>query len=133
MSVVTIVGVTVIAAFLAVLIRKYHPEYSMAISLMTGVLILILLISQLSPVFSRLHTLLDSTSLPDEYGMVLFKALGISLLAQLSADACRDAGENAMAEKAELAGKVFLLMLALPLFEKIAELAVQLMNGGEAG
>ena len=34
-----------------------------------------------------------------------------------------------MAEKAELAGKVFLLLLALPLFEKIAELAVQLING----
>ena len=133
MSVVTIVGITVVAAFLAVLIRRYHPEYSMAIGLITGILVLALLIGQLMPIFNRLRTLLDSASLPAEYGLVLFKALGISLLAQLSADACRDAGENAMAEKAELAGKVFLLILALPLFEKIAELAVQLMNGGEAG
>ena len=122
-----------VAAFLAVLIRRYHPEYSMAIGLITGILVLALLIDQLMPIFNRLRTLLDSASLPAEYGLVLFKALGISLLAQLSADACRDAGENAMAEKAELAGKVFLLILALPLFEKIAELAVQLMNGGEAG
>ena len=122
-----------VAAFLAVLIRRYHPEYSMAIGLITGILVLALLIGQLMPIFNRLRTLLDSASLPAEYGLVLFKALGISLLAQLSADACRDAGENAMAEKAELAGKVFLLILALPLFEKIAELAVQLMNGGEAG
>ena len=60
----------------------------------------------------------------------MFKALGICLLSQLAADACRDAGENAMAEKAELAGKVFLLLLALPLFEKIAELALTLINGG---
>ena len=122
-----------VAAFLAVLIPRYHPEYSMAIGLITGILVLALLIGQLMPIFNRLRTLLDSASLPAEYGLVLFKALGISLLAQLSADACRDAGENAMAEKAELAGKVFLLILALPLFEKIAELAVQLMNGGEAG
>ena len=55
------------------------------------------------------------------------------MLAQLSADACRDAGETALAEKAELAGKVFLLLIALPLFEKVAELAVRLMNGGGAG
>ncbi|MDD2361919.1 MAG: SpoIIIAC/SpoIIIAD family protein [Oscillospiraceae bacterium] len=129
----TIAGVTVIAAFLAVLIRRYHPEYSMAIGLITGILILGMLIIQLVPIFGRLQILLNSTSIPSEYGSVLFKALGISLLAQLSADACRDAGENAMAEKAELAGKVFLLILALPLFEKIAELAVQLMNGGETG
>ncbi|NLN81919.1 MAG: stage III sporulation protein AD [Clostridiales bacterium] len=133
MSVVTIVGITVIAAFLAVLLRRYHPEYSMAIGVITGAVVLILLLSQLAPVLGRLQALLRSASLPEEYGIILFKALGISLLAQLSSDACRDAGENAMAEKAELAGKVFLLILALPLFEKVAELAVRLMNGGEAG
>ncbi len=133
MGIVTIAGITVIAAFLAVLIRRYHPEYSMAIGLITGTLILGMLIIQLAPVFSRLQALLNSTSLPSEYGSVLFKALGISLLAQFSADACRDAGENAMAEKAELTGKVFLLILALPLFEKIVELAVHLMNGGDTG
>lgn len=129
MSIVTVVGLTVIAAFLAVLIRRHHPEYSMAISLMTGIIVLSLLLTQITPVIDRLSTLLSSASLPEEYGMILFKALGISLLAQLAADACRDAGESALAEKAELAGKIFLLVLALPLFEKIAELAVKLMNG----
>lgn len=130
MSIVTIIGITVVAAFLAVLLRRYNPEYSMAIGLIAGVVILALLLNQITPVISRLKTLLNSTSLPEEYGLILFKALGICLLSQLSADACRDAGETAMASKAELAGKIFLLLLALPLFEKIAELAVQLMNGG---
>ncbi len=130
MSMVAVLGITVVAAFLAVLLRKYHPEYSMAVGLITGILILALLLTQIAPVIGRLKTLLDSSSLPEEYGLVLFKALGVCLLSQLAADACRDAGENAMAEKAELAGKVFLLLLALPLFEKIAELALQLINGG---
>lgn len=133
MNIVTVVGITVVAAFLAVLLRRYHPEYSMAIGLITGVLVLAYLIVQIAPVVSRLKTLLNSASLPEEYGLILFKALGICLLSQLAADACRDAGETAMAGKAELAGKVFLLLLALPLFEKIAELAVQLMNGGTVG
>lgn len=44
-------------------------------------------------------------------------------------DACKDAGESALASKAELAGKLMLLMLALPLFEKIAQLAASLING----
>ena len=130
MSMVAVLGITVVAAFLAVLLRRYHPEYSMAVGLITGILILILLLTQIAPVVSRLKVLLDSSALPEEYGLILFKALGICLLSQLAADACRDAGENAMAEKAELAGKVFLLLLALPLFEKIAELALTLINGG---
>lgn len=127
---VAVIGITVVAAFLAVLLRRYHPEYSMAIGLIAGVVVLALLLSQIAPVVGRLSTLLNASSLPEEYGLVLFKALGVCLLSQLAADACRDAGETAMAEKAELAGKVFLLLLALPLFEKIAELVLSLMNGG---
>ena len=41
--------------------------------------------------------------------------------------------EAALAGKAELAGKVGLIMLSLPLFQKIAELAVSLMNGKAVG
>ena len=52
---------------------------------------------------------------------------------QLAADACRDAGENAMAAKAELAGKAAMLLLSLPLFEKVAELAASLIGGTGAG
>ena len=107
MSMVAVIGITVVAAFLAVLLRRYHPEYSMAIGLITGILVLALLLTQVAPVVGRLQTLLDSSSLPSEYGLILFKALGVCLLTQLAADACR----------------------ALPLFEKIAELAVQLING----
>jgi len=130
MSILTVVGIAVIAAFLAVLLRRYHPEYAMATGIAAGIAILVLLLAQVAPVISRLEALLEAAALPAEYAGVLFKALGIALLAQLAADACRDAGENAMAEKAELAGKVFLFLLALPLFEKIAELAVSLMEGG---
>ena len=36
---------------------------------------------------------------------------------------------RSLASKAELAGKLMLLMLALPLFEKIAQLAASLING----
>jgi stage III sporulation protein AD len=50
-------------------------------------------------------------------------------LAQFAADACRDAGESALASKMELAGKITILILALPLFEKITQTAVGLIGG----
>jgi len=133
MNTVGIIGITVFVAFLSLLVRRFHPEYSLAISLLTGILVLGLIISQITPVISRIQNLLESTSLSPEYALIVFKALGIGLLAQLSSDVCRDAGESALAEKAELVGKVSMLILALPLFEKIAELAVELIKGGGAG
>lgn len=125
--------VVVIAAFLAVLLRQQRPEYAMAVGLVAGVAVLALILTKAMPVFSTLRELLSASSLPGEYGSILFKALGLCLLTQLSADACRDAGETALASKAELVGKVALLLLALPLFEKVAELAVSLIGGKGAG
>lgn len=128
-----IVGVVMIAAFLAVLLRHQKPEFAMAVGVLTGIAVLLLIISKIVPVFDTLRDMLGAAGLPGEYGQILFKALGLCLLTQLAADACRDAGENAMAAKAELAGKAVMLLLSLPLFEKVAELAASLIGGTGAG
>ena len=125
MEFAAIAGVVVVAAFLAVLLRQKSPEQSMAVGLLTGVGVMALLLTKAAPSLGAVKELMDSSALPAEYGQILFKALGICLLTQLAADACRDAGESALAGKAELAGKVGLIMLSLPLFQKIAELAVK--------
>lgn len=130
MELTVIAGVVVVAAFLAVLLRQQRPEQAMAVGLLAGIGVLVLVLTKAVPALSSIREMLDGSSLPAEYGVILFKALGISLLAQLAADTCRDAGETALAGKAELAGKVGLVMLSLPLFQKIAELAVSLINGG---
>ena len=130
MEIVTIAGVVVIAAFLAVMLRQQRPEQALGLSLVAGIAVLTFVLAKALPVISSLQDLLNATTLPDEYGQILFKALGVCLLTQLAADACRDAGESALAGKAEFAGKVALLVLALPLFQKIAELAVSLINQG---
>lgn len=130
MMIVTIAGVTVVAAFLAIVLRQQRPEQAMAVSLAAGIGVLALVVSSALPVIATIRELLNGAALPGEYGAVLFKALGICLLTQVAADACRDAGENALAAKAELAGKILLLTLALPLFEQLARLAASLISGG---
>lgn len=101
----------------------------MAVSLAAGIGILALVLSKALPVIGTLRELLSTAALPEEYGAILFKALGICLLTQLAADACKDAGEIRAGFQGRAGGKLRLLMLALPLFEKIAQLAASLING----
>lgn len=133
MDMVAIAGTVIIAAFLAVLLRQQRPEQAMAVGLLAGVGVLALVLTKAVPAFSAVRDLLSSSSLPGEYGQILFKALGLCLLTQLASDTCKDAGETALAGKAELAGKIGLVILSLPLFQKIAELAVSLINGQVIG
>ena len=126
---VALCGIVLLAAILCVLLRKYHAEYSIIISLAAGILVLAIVLSRISPAISQIQSLLTATKLSSEYGLILFKALGICFLTQFSADSCRDAGESALASKIELAGKIAIVILALPLFEKIAQTAITLIGG----
>lgn len=125
---ITTVGVVLIATFLAVLLKPYRAEYALAVSLIAGVVILAHIFGDSIGVLSALKALLERTSIGEE-GSTLFRALGICLLTQMASDACRDVGEQAMAAKAELVGKVFLLMLTLPLLENVAQMAERLLTG----
>lgn len=129
MNMVALCGIVLLAAILCVLLRKYHAEYSIIISLAAGILVLAIVLSRISPAISQIQSLLTATKLSSEYGLILFKALGICFLTQFSADSCRDAGESALASKIELAGKIAIVILALPLFEKIAQTAITLIGG----
>ena len=130
MELTAIVGLTVVAALLAVLLRESRPEQGMLLRLGAGALVLTAVLGQISPLLSSVQTMLAKTTLSWEYSSLLFKGLGICLLSQTAADTCRDAGETALASKVELSSKITLLLLAAPLFEKVAELAISMIDGG---
>ena len=60
---------------------------------------------------------------------LVFKVLGIAYVAQFAAEACRDAGESAIASKVELAGRVMIVAAALPALLAVLELLRSLLEG----
>ena len=130
MELMNVVSAAVVAAFLTVVLRRYLPEQALAVGLIGGAVILAVAGISAMPVLDEIRTLLSDGGVSGEYVTVLFKALGVSLLTQLAADACRDAGEQGLAAKAEFAGKIAMLVLALPLFGKVGDIALSLIRGG---
>lgn len=128
MSILNIAGVAVIAAAIALLLRQYKQEYAMMVGLATGILIFLYILAQAQPAFRELQSILSNAGVSGEYGAILIKSLGVCFVTQLASDACRDAGETAIATKVELAGKFAVLLLALPLFSQVAKLAAGLVG-----
>ena len=75
----------------------------------------------------ELKEMLSKASFSLEYIGILVKSLGVCYLTQLASDACRDAGETAISSKLELAGKITVLSLGLPLFGKLLEIVKKLI------
>lgn len=129
MSLLSFLPLILIAVFLAVLLKQYNSAYTLGLVLLTGALVLGAVVRTVVPTLSSLQTLLEGAALPTAYTNILFKALGICLITQLTADTCRDAGETALAAKAEFIGKMVLFVLSLPLFENIVTLALSMLKG----
>lgn len=122
------IGIALVAMILCVLLKGYRPEYSVFLSLAAGIIILLMALDALTPMMGTLFQLIELSGQGKEAFSILLKSLGVCFITQLAADACRDAGEGAIASKVELAGKVVILLLAMPLFEQIITVATSLMT-----
>lgn len=129
MNVFEITGLAIVAAAIAALLKRHSPEITLLLSVMAGALILVMLFSSGMPVFEKVREMFAVTGAQGEAVQILFKALGICFVVQIACDACRDMGETSMASKVELAGKISVLLLSLPLFDRILIIVQQLMGG----
>ena len=124
----SLVGLGMVAAVLAVVLRQYRPEFAIMVSIGAGVLILGGVLIGMLPVVAQVQTMFDATAVPRQYVQVLFKALGICFITQIACDACKDAGESAIASKVELAGKIGVLVISLPLFTQVLDIVGVLLR-----
>lgn len=107
-------GLAVCAALCALILRRLRPEMSTAVSLAGGTVVLLLCAPALADIMNALTDLAHQGGIPDGYLSQLLKVAGVSLLADFAAQTCRDAGEEGLAVKTELAVRIMLLSLALP-------------------
>jgi stage III sporulation protein AD len=128
MNLIAIIGVGIIAALLSVTLKQYKPQFGMYVSLIAGIIILMALIRELTPLLDTLSELITAVSLEAVYGAALLKALAICYITQLASDTCRDSGETAIAGKIEMAGKLAVALVSLPLFKGVVEIVTGLIN-----
>lgn len=128
MNIFAVVVLCIIAAVTAAVLKQFKKEYALIVSLAAVIFVVFWLIGQVTPILNRLYILMSDAGM-DGYAGTLMKALGIALLTQLGADSCRDAGESALATKLEIAGRVSILVISLPLLEELCSMAARLIKG----
>lgn len=129
MDLFAVIGLAIVAAVICLLLRQYRPEYALLVSLGCGIVLFGWILEGLKPAFTALSNLMERTAVSSSYIQAMIKTLGICYVTQLAADACRDAGQTAIAGKVELAGRVCIVVLSLPLFEDLVSLAFSLIQG----
>lgn len=127
MNIMQIVALGIVAAILVLVIRQEKPELALQVSLLAGLGILAVVVWKMLDVVQVLERLAVRAELNMVFLGTLLRIVGISYLAEFASQVCRDAGEGAIAGKVELAGKVAVLLLAVPIISTILETVTRLL------
>ncbi len=129
MNIVSFCGIAVIGLTAVSVLRGLKAEYAMFAGIFTGVILLVGALTELVPVLRFVRELTEKTGFT-LYLETILKAIGIGLLAQTTADFCRDSGESAIASKVEFAAKTVILLLAIPVLRSLMTRIAALIGGG---
>lgn len=110
-----VVGLGLLAAVLAVVLKNNKPEMALFLSIAVGIIIFVAMLGKIGSVLEVLKDLSSRANLSMVYLGTILKIVGIAYIADFGAQICRDAGEGAVASKIEFAAKILVLVLAVPI------------------
>jgi len=116
------VVVAIAASMIALSIRKQSPEIALMICIASGVAILISSMSAIERIIRYIESLANISGISANVLKPLIKVTGISIIARISSEICKDSGEDALAAKVELMSIVAALFIAIPLLNDVLKL-----------
>jgi len=129
-EIIQIVGLGLIATILVLVLKDQKPLFAFLITSFTGVFIFLLVIGKIDAVITVINELATKSGIPDIYLKTVLKIIGIAYIAEFGAQMVRDAGQESIASKIEFAGKIFILVLAIPIINVIIETLLSLLPMG---
>lgn len=127
MDVTKIIGVGLIALIIIIILRQYRPEFTIYVSLIAGVIIFFLVSNQLYGIINILQDFANKASINSKFLGILLKITGIALLTEFAVSVCKDAGENAIASKIDLGGKVIIISVSIPIISALLETVIKIL------
>lgn len=127
MEIIKIIGIGLIALIVIILLKQYRPEFAIYISLLTGVLILILVMDELTGIVNLLQSIANKTTINANFLGILLKITGIAFLSEFAVSICKDSGEAAIASKIEIGSKVIIISMSIPIISSLLEIILKVL------
>lgn len=119
MDIIMIAGFCLTACIVCKFLEKGSGEIKVLLAVCTSCIVIFKVLGEFSGITNAIAELFDKADMDDNYLTIIFKGLGVCYITQLSCDCCRDCGENAIATQLELAGRICILLISMPLFKAL--------------
>ena len=112
-----IIASSLICLMMYLVLNKYSKDFSLLLSIAACTMILVVCISYIGPIMQFLNKLEAIGQLNSDTIKVLFRSVGVGILAEITTMLCNDAGNSSLAKTITLSSSIVILYMCLPLFE----------------
>lgn len=117
-----VIGIALVALVFGIFFKQYNKTVALLLVLVSSLLVFWQSFSAVAEITDALKSITSGISEASSYIKIMFKVLGIALIAQLAADMCRDCGESALAGQTETAAKIVIIVVVLPLIQAVLKI-----------
>ncbi len=114
-------AVGIIGTIVVVVLRQVKPELAIFAGTCTGVVIILLITTSISELFVDVSDMTAGNAVSSGIMTYIIKIIGIGYLTEYASGISEDYGSKSIAKNIQLAGKVAIFMLAIPIISSIIE------------
>ncbi|MEG0872560.1 MAG: stage III sporulation protein AD [Clostridia bacterium] len=127
MEVFKIVGFAIFAVTMVIVLKQQKPEMALMLAIATGIFLILFAMSKMSIIVDMLYNLISKSGINKDFLEIILKVTGIAYIVEFGKNICMDAGQSAIATKLEMAGKVIIITLSLPLISALINILTGLV------
>lgn len=119
MDVLKILGFAIISVILIVVLKEQKKEIALIMTIFACVILMLFAMTKMESVIGVIESLINKSGINKEFFLIILKVTGIAYLIEFGKNICIDAGQKAIATKLEMAGKVIILTISLPVISAL--------------
>lgn len=120
--------VAVSGVVLLSVIKKSDSVYTTIVQIALGVIVLLSVLPQAKNLMNVMQEMISIEGISEQGIKIMLKVFGILSIGAVTADICRDNGENALAGVVEIGVKIMAVSCALPVFQAVITLATSFLG-----
>ena len=111
----------IVAVIFALMFKQVKAEYAGFISLGTGMIIFLFILGKMDVVIETIESISGYIAMNGQYISILIKVIGVAYLCEFSSSMCKDAGFSAIASQIEMAGKLTIIVMSMPILMSLLD------------
>lgn len=117
-----ILGVAIVTAVAAILLKGSKPELSFAVTVTGVIIILLFIVNSMQGVLQIFQVITNMTGVESGLIKLILKIVGVGYITEFGAGILNDFGNTAIADKVVLGGKLTIVLLSLPILQGLLQL-----------